>query len=209
MKKFTLFFTLFISACSQTNLTNKDSDEWSYYQQKAVEKYGNAELSNDPQKINRLGILYDFGFGMPENREKAKQLYLQAGALGYGSGYCNYSATLIEDKNIKDYKQIISHYILATKSPLKSSCGYKGLGMAFYNGYGVKPNLEKAKEFLLKSIYFGEDNGESEYYLSLISLDQNNTNESHILNNKAQEKGYSKTSPEKNDLSKLIKMLEL
>ncbi|AOF53811.1 hypothetical protein BKG91_06225 [Rodentibacter caecimuris] len=108
MKKILFLSILVLSACSSNvdNYVVKDEVTLSMsdYIQKALKMYGGAE----PVKINALGIMYDSGFGVPKNPQKARELYLKAGKLGYGSGYCNLAASYQDDNNVKDYKKIES-----------------------------------------------------------------------------------------------------
>ncbi|MCK3656302.1 hypothetical protein A4G19_11320 [Pasteurellaceae bacterium Macca] len=207
MRKLTLLILLMLSACS-SNISHTipyiDTFNESYYIQKAIEKYGDAENSNVGKKINRLGIMYENGFGVPPSLAKAQALWLKAGRLGYGNGYCNVAMDYMDD--VKTYKKVKYYYQLATLAQEKSFCGYRGLGHVYYSGYSVKPDLKKAKDYYLLAIQLGDDTGESEKYLSLIAKEMGDYEAAQEWSEKAKEKGID---TKKSNIDKLKSLLEL
>lgn len=211
-KTFTLtLLPLFLAACNSQEQSTLGSQivfgktiSYEEYEQKALEKYGNAEFSGNAKDINRLGIMYDLGFGVPKNLEKAKQLYLKAGKMGYGAGYCNLA--ILSSSQVKTYRDAFKYYELASLSPEKFACGFNGLGVAYNNGLGVKPNLKKAEEYFLKAVEYDRESGDAEYNLALMAQTRGNQQEAQKWFKAARQKGFDNN---RNEKEQIIKYLEL
>ncbi|VTU07533.1 Sel1 repeat [Actinobacillus indolicus] len=190
MKRYIILATCILAGCS-SNSTEYPQFNTTYsknYQQKALEKFGNAEFSGDAKSINGLGLMYEVGFGVPQNINKAKELWKKAGDMGYGSGYCNLARTYLND--IKTYRIAFDYHHKATFTKEKNHCGLTGLGIAYLYGYGVKPNLNTAENYFLTAIQAKSENGDDEYNLGIIAQQKGQNAEATKWFEAAKQKGF-------------------
>lgn len=208
MKKFIILLSLILAGCAnneQMNTVIPTPTPPVNYEQKALDIYGNAAYTNDPVKINRLGVMYEYGFGVVQDKQKARLLYYRAATLGYGSGYYNLGLASLEN-GVAGYAMARDFFILASKSPMKNEIGHIGLGDAYLYGYGVKPDIYTAMSHYLKAIQLGDNSGYPEERLGDIEKSRNHYSEASSWYQRALEKGYRSNKTLK---ERMISILQL
>jgi len=128
-------------------------EDGKYYYSK--EKYDKAfkivkELADteDPDKdvLYLLGIMYDFGRGVEENKEYALQYYKEASDKGSIDALYNIGC-IFEDNN--DYNTAVRYYSLAAKQNHSYAC--YNLGLMYLEGNGISKDIHNAVYYLEKA----------------------------------------------------------
>ena len=125
--------------------------------QTALKWYLKADAQNSSAAQWRIGRIYLYGKGVTQDYFLAKKWFDKANSqedhpcahlfLGY---MCR--DDLIPNASPQD---AIEHWLVASKHPHPIGEVAYNLGYAYYDGYGVERNLEKAKEYFEKAIEEG------------------------------------------------------
>jgi TPR repeat protein len=101
-------------------------------------------------ELVELGKKYEKGDGVPEDINKANQLYQKAGDLGEGRGYYNLGVNYTTGAGVtRDFK--IAAQLFEKAGDLGCGAGYSNLGMCYENGMIGPSNPSKAFEFYEKA----------------------------------------------------------
>lgn len=125
--------------------------------QTALKWYLKADDQNSSAAQWRIGRIYLYGKGVPQDYSLAKKWFDKANSqedhpcahlfLGYMCRDDLISNALPQDA--------IEHWLVASKHPHPIGEVAYNLGYAYYDGYGVERNFEKAKEYFEKAIEEG------------------------------------------------------
>ena len=114
---------------------------------------------------NLLGIIYDIGYGVEKNYEKAVEWFRKSADHGYSNAQKNLGDMYYNGFGVeKDYRVALEWYrISATQG---NSRAFLHLGNLYYNGHGVEKDYSKAVELFRKSA--DQENPIGEYNLGLM-----------------------------------------
>lgn len=148
---------------------------------KAVECFQIAAANGFPQAMRRLAGFYAFGEVVPKNVALAFEWYKKASAAGdpyssYNLG-CYYENGIAMPITPETLKLAFQAYLLSAEG--KDADGARAVGRCYLNGIGIKQDLDKAKEWLLQAIEWGQIEAYSE--LAKLHLILNDTNEAEEL----------------------------
>lgn len=103
--------------------------------------------SNDPVGMNIMGIFYEQGHVVPQNTEKAEELYLKSAAMGCAAAMYNlgllYNTKESFVKALEYFKSAAEHGFVKS---------YFWLGYFYENGLGVEQNYENAVLYYEKAV---------------------------------------------------------
>lgn len=109
--------------------------------------------ANDGEACKRLGSMYLYHVGVPEDDDKATALYAKACNLGNALGCDLAGEEVLGDIPPKDYVQARTFFIRGCI--LKSSDACENLGLIYRKGLGVTADMDQAREFYKKSCHLG------------------------------------------------------
>lgn len=128
---------------------------------KAFEFAVKADEKNEPDGSVELGVLHEWGLGVPKNSKKAQALFIKASAQGYSEAL-GFLALSYARNN--EYKKSLN---IANEGDKKGDILSKSvLAGIYYSGFGVEKNFDKAK--LLATESANKDNAMGQYILGEI-----------------------------------------
>ncbi|KAF9181827.1 hypothetical protein BGZ49_004790, partial [Haplosporangium sp. Z 27] len=115
-----------------------------------------AKQGNDEAE-NKLGFMYQYGYGVQQDYKKAVEWYLKAAEQGYIAAENNLGYMYQYGYGVQqDYKKAFEWYLKAAKQG-NSDAEFK-LGDMYQLGYGVQPDSIKAFEWYSKAVNQGNIN---------------------------------------------------
>ena len=135
---------------------------------KALKWYTYLSDNGSPAAKNNLGVMYEYGEGVPVDREKASALYLEAAQKGDTMAMSNIAGRYFEGTGIEvDFEQAVYWYEKGLENG-SLRCGYK-LADEYISGEHLERDILKGIEILEKVIelpHSGED--EKDYYIKAL-----------------------------------------
>ena len=108
----------------------------------------------DADAMTRLGFMYDSGQGVPQNFEKAKELYEQAANLGNAGAMNNLGTMYYFGQGVpRDYSKAKEWF--EQSAILGNDVAMNNLGTMYYFGQGVSQDYSKTKEWFEQSANLG------------------------------------------------------
>lgn len=148
--------------------------------QTALKWYLKADAQNSSAAQWRIGRIYLYGKGVPQDYSLAKKWLDKANSqedhpcahllLGY----------MCRDALISNAspQEAVEHWLIASKHAHPIAEVSYNLGYAYYDGYGVKRNLKKAKEYFEKAI---EQGYHCSYALNMVKGELGELNDSNRM----------------------------
>lgn len=113
---------------------------------KAHEWFKKAAEKNDPEALYSLGSMYEQGFGVIRNTNKAYNYYIKSANQGYISSEYNLGVYFYERGN---YGEAYNWFIKAANKG--HDAAQNNLGNMFYKGEGINRNLIQSYQWLRKT----------------------------------------------------------
>ena len=104
-----------------------------------------------PDAINLLGLMYDYGFGVPLDDERSFKLYSEAAALGSIAAKYN-KAAMLEYGEGTSVNEQLAFQLYRETSDAGYAPGTYAVADAYYYGVGTDSNYEKAEVYYQKAV---------------------------------------------------------
>lgn len=118
---------------------------------KAFECYSKAAEAGHAEAMRRLGVLYQYGYGVERDNVEAMYWYMKAAESGCIAGYNN---TAYFFYAVGDYENAAILY--EKGASLGDVSSMINLAVQYYNGEGVMQDTEKAIAWLEKAVALGD-----------------------------------------------------
>lgn len=143
--------------------------EKSYYL--AAKYFKKASEIGDTYAITSLGVMYQLGLGVAEDKQNAFELYRIAMEKGDPHGIRRVASCYlygVEGVVEKDYAKAIELYNKALKADNKNAFALKELSTIYLNGYGVSTDVNKAIQLLQEAAIISNEESSILYELGSI-----------------------------------------
>ena len=120
----------------------------------AYEKLQPLIKLKDPNALNLVGIMYDFGLGVKQNHIKSFNYYKEASSFGSVKGLYNLAVAYDYGEGVKINKTL-AHKLYEQAANKGSPYGYYALAQNYYYGNGVKSEINLA----LANFHLAHDQG--------------------------------------------------
>lgn len=134
----------------------------------AFQYFNMGAETDDADCMLGVGLLYDWGQGVTEDKAKAEKWYKKAGEKGSAAGAQNYASRLYQNGN---YGEAFNWVIKALELNPDFTRAQCLLGKMYCLGEGVNQDIETGKDWLKKAA----DNGSEEAQKALEDINNGNT----------------------------------
>lgn len=102
-----------------------------------------------------IGLMHDFGRGVPEDDQEANRWYSKAAEAGHARAQFNLGIHYLNGEGVpKDYQQAVRWFLKAAQQEDPSAQHY--LGLAYSNGEGVPQDYQQAVQWYRKAAEQGD-----------------------------------------------------
>lgn len=117
----------------------------------------NYKSDSHPENIFSLGRLYDYGWGVNKDLNKAAELYTQAAEKGHARAMYNIGNMYMKGDGVtKDYSK--AKYWYEKGAEKGDDASLQGMALLYHNGWGVSKDLNKAADWYIKAANKGNEN---------------------------------------------------
>ena len=114
--------------------------------EKALEYYRSAADQGSAQGVNKLGIMYSYGYGVEQSWKKAMECYQQAADLGYDPALANLGSMYAFGYGTeRSIEKALDYYQQAADLGVVDA--YNSIAWLYFTGDGVDKSFEKAIEY--------------------------------------------------------------
>lgn len=137
-----------VEACYELGMLYRSEKSSFQSKAEAIKWFEKASAKNHAEATTCLGAMYARGEGVPENNDKANELYWKAAALGSTIARCNLGAKFREgvDGFPKDYDK--AYWLLIAGARSKMNTPTRNLATMYLFGQGVEKNYKIAAPLL-------------------------------------------------------------
>ncbi len=198
--------TLTQTESSESNLISKDDN---IYYDLDIDKLEELANQGDAKAQFSLGRLYDWGEEVPQDYQKAFELYSKAAEQGYIYARYNLGIMYYDGNGIsKDYQKAFELYSKAAKQGF--AYAQYNLGSMYYNGEYVNQDYSKAFKWYSKAAEQGDSDAQHNLGLMYYNGDGTKQNKQEGLEwiNKSAEQGNTYAIDFLNRLNKEMNTME-
>ena len=111
-----------------------------------------GEIKDGASAQNDRGVMYDKGRGVPQNYEKAFELFTKSAEQGHAIAQYNLGVMYLHGKGVPQNDQSAAHWFKKSAKQGKRD-GQYSLGLMYGTGRGVSLNYKKAYMWLNLAVY--------------------------------------------------------
>lgn len=116
----------------------------------------NYKSDSHPENIFSLGRLYDYGWGVKKDLNKAAELYTQAAEKGHARAMYNIGNMYMKGDGVtKDYAK--AKYWYEKGAEKGDDASLQGMALLYHNGWGVSKDLNKTADWYIKAANKGNE----------------------------------------------------